>query len=69
MAVQQGYEKPMMKEMLHNLPEWKKAAHGAEAIDALETRLIGTDDALRKESAAAVEPVQYEIRVELVAGR
>ena len=58
----------MMKEMLHSLPEWEKAAKDSvAALDQLEGALIRADAALRHEATATVEPVRYEIRVEPVA--
>ena len=67
---QQHFELLMMKDMMHNLPDWKKAAPGAEdaeGLEALRAGLVKGDAALRAESAAVVAPVRYEVRVEAVA--
>ena len=68
---QQHFELLMMKDMLHNVPDWKKAAVGgkAESFDALQTGLWQADAALREETAAVVVPVRYEVRVEPVAAQ
>lgn len=66
---QQKYETPMMKEMLHNLPEWKKAAAsgGQEgAFAELEKSMREADAALRTSAAKAVQPVRYTVKVEAV---
>ena len=64
---QQKYETPMMKEMLHNLPEWKKAGAGQEgAFTELEKGMMQADAALREAAAKAVQPVRYTVKVEAV---
>ena len=67
---QQHFELLMMKDMLHKLPDWKKAAPGSEEaneLEALRSGLTKGDAALRAESAAAVVPVKYEVKVEAAA--
>ena len=64
---QQRYETPMMKEMLHNLSDWRKGTPGQDAtFDTLQNSMIQTDVTLRKVAAEAVKPVQLEIKVEAV---
>ena len=66
---QQNFEVVMMKDILHNLPEWKKAAPGrkeANDLEGLRTGVMEGDAVLRAESAAAAVPVRYEVHVEAV---
>lgn len=69
-ATQQRYETTAVKEMLHNLPDWKKTTADADAeFGSLEKGLIQTDGALRKASASAVKPVRHSIQVEAAGGQ
>ena len=63
---QQRYETPMMKEMLHNLPEWRKNSGQDAAFNVLQESMVLTDQSLRKAAAAAVQPVRYDVKVEAV---
>jgi hypothetical protein len=64
---QQNFETPMVKEMLHALPDLKKIDGGKDLpLDALRANLVAIDQGLRKAAVASVVPVKHEIHVEAV---
>lgn len=62
---QQRYETPMMKDLLHSIPDWKHHL-GEQAVPYAEftNNLIAIDEALRQAAVASVVPVKHQIRVE-----
>ncbi len=65
-ARQQRYETPMVKDMMHSLPEWRENVTEKGALfDAFRENLITVDRALRRSARAAVVPVRHEIKVEV----
>lgn len=62
---QQRYETPMVKDLLHSMPEWRqKVAEKNVPYDAFRENLISMDAVLRRAARAAVVPVRHEIRIE-----
>lgn len=63
---QQRFETPMMKDMLHTIPEWK-AQFGDRKLPLpeLAENLMAIDTALREAAVASVVPVEHEIRVSI----
>ncbi len=62
---QQNFETPLVKNLLHNLPQYEAAAPDEkEALQRIAMKLIDKDKALREASAAAVTPVMHTIKVE-----
>jgi hypothetical protein len=59
---QQRYETPMVKDLLHSVPDWKRSGV-ADSFDSLVKPLIQTDAILRKAAARSVVPVTHVIRV------
>lgn len=62
---QQNYETPMVKSMLHNLPELRNQMPDDRdpIIDTFLEGLYSADAELRKKSSESVVPVKHEIRV------
>lgn len=59
---QQRYESPMVKDILHSIPDWKRnGVHGS--YDGFVKQLITMDTGLRQAAAASVVPVTHEIHV------
>ncbi|MGC3959641.1 MAG: hypothetical protein QM813_17345 [Verrucomicrobiota bacterium] len=58
---QQRYETPMVKEILHSIPDWKRNDVGG--ADELVKPLVTMDAKLRQAAAKSVVPVTHEIRV------
>ncbi|QDU56767.1 SGNH/GDSL hydrolase family protein [Aeoliella mucimassa] len=59
---QQRYETPMMKDMLHSIPDWKRQGVDTD-FDALVKELVSVDKALRKSAGESVVPVEHSIRI------
>lgn len=61
---QQRYETPMMKDMLHAIPEWEKQFGNRKLpLPEFTRNLMAIDAALREDAVASVVPVQHEIKV------
>ena len=61
---QQRYETPMMKEVLHGLPNVTNALPEKKALfDSMRASLIKEDEALRQAAVASVKPVVHEIHI------
>lgn len=61
---QQRYETPMMKDLLHFVPEWKKnLGEQAAPFDDFIQNMITIDQELRKAAVASVVPVEHEIGI------
>lgn len=59
---QQRYETPMVKDLLHSIPDWKK--NGVQgSYDKFVKQLVTMDAGLRQAAAKSVVPVTHEIRV------
>lgn len=58
---QQRYETPMVKDILHSVPDWKRNAVGG--ADGLVKPLVAMDAKLRQAAAKSVLPVTHEIRI------
>jgi lysophospholipase L1-like esterase len=59
---QQRYETPMMKELLHSVPDWKQ--NGVEgSYDEFVKQLVAMDVGLRQAASKSVVPVTHEIRI------
>jgi hypothetical protein len=64
---QQNVETPLIKSLLHNLPQYVEFAPDETAtIERLASRLLEKDKTLRDASSAAVVPVKHTIRIEAV---
>jgi lysophospholipase L1-like esterase len=62
---QQDYETPLVKSLIHSLPDYKRMLPDeAATLDRLAAEGIRRDKALREASAAAVVPVRHTIRIE-----
>jgi len=59
---QQRYETPMMKELLHSIPDWKKNGVQGSYEDFVK-QLVAMDAGLRQAAAESVVPVTHEIRI------
>jgi len=61
---QQDYETPLVKNLIHNLPDYKRMLPDETvALDRLAAEGIRRDKALCEASAAAVVPVRHKIRI------
>jgi hypothetical protein len=64
---QQNFETPLVKQLLHDLPEYESLLPEEKELFAkLRPALVAKDTPLREESAKAVEPVKHTIKVEEV---
>jgi lysophospholipase L1-like esterase len=64
-AEQQAFETTASKELLHSLPNWNKLLPDDQAIfTSLPPKIIAKWQTLRDASAAAIVPVQHEIKIE-----
>jgi lysophospholipase L1-like esterase len=62
---QQDFETPLVKNLLHNMPEYKKMLPEAtENLDQVAAAGLSHDSELMKISAAAVRPVRHKIVIE-----
>lgn len=62
---QQGFETPLVKDMINKLPTYKKfAPEESEAIDRIATKLIARDKELFDAASAAVVPVKHTLKIE-----
>jgi lysophospholipase L1-like esterase len=63
---QQDYETPLVKNLIHSLPEYKRMLPTEEeaTLDRLAAEGIRRDKALFDAAAAAVVPVEHEIRIQ-----
>lgn len=59
---QQRYETPMVKDILHSIPDWKRNGVAGPYKDFTK-QLIAMDAGLRRAAAKSVVPVTHEIRV------
>jgi lysophospholipase L1-like esterase len=67
---QQNFETPLVKNLLHNLPQYEQAApEEKEALQRIAARLIDKDKALREASTAAVVPVTHTLKIESLPAR
>ena len=65
-AEQQNMEVPLVKSLMHNLPQYARfAPEEAEAFGRVAKKLVATDQAARDASAAAVVPVKHVIKIEV----
>lgn len=63
-ADQQSVETQLIKGVLHTIPHYAKLLpDGADTLESLRPKIVARIAALRKESAAAVTPVKYTIKV------
>ncbi|MDF3058507.1 MAG: GDSL-like Lipase/Acylhydrolase [Rariglobus sp.] len=63
--VQQDFEVPGIKGILHSMPEWRKALpEKPELITALQDAVMEKDAALRAAARAAVTPLRHELILE-----
>jgi len=66
-AQKQGMETGLIKNLLHNLPQYVAAAPGEEeAIKRIQAALVAKDKVAREAAAASVKPVKHVIRIEAV---
>jgi lysophospholipase L1-like esterase len=63
-AKQQGVETPLVKSLMHALPEFRKIV--PEEAAAMETALLKKEKTLRDASAEAVKPVTHTLKIEAV---
>ncbi len=62
---QQGFETPLVKDMINKLPTYKKfAPEESEAIDRIASKLIAKDKELFDAANAAVVPVKHTLKIE-----
>lgn len=62
---QQRYETPMVKELLHSIPAWRRDVSEKNVpYDNFRASLVSMDTVLRRAARAAVVPVRHEIRVQ-----
>lgn len=62
---QQNFETPLVKNLLHNLPQYEQAAPDEkEALQRIAAKLIDKDRVLREASTAAVVPVTHTLKIE-----
>lgn len=63
---QQGFETPLVKEMIHNMPKYIEfAPEEKDALDRVLAKGIARDKTLIEASLAAVTPVKHTIKVEV----
>lgn len=66
-ARQQGMEVPLIKSLIHNLPQYKEfVPDEAQAFEKVAAALVEKDKQARDTSAAAVKPVRHTIKVEAI---
>lgn len=58
---QQRYETPMVKELLHSVPDWKQ--NGVNGSNKLVKELVRMDANLREAAGKSVVPVTHEIHI------
>jgi len=64
-AQQQGMEVSLVKNLMHNLPEYKKILpEEKDVFERIAAALLAKDKTARDDSAAAVVPVKHTIKVE-----
>jgi hypothetical protein len=64
---QQAAETPLIKSLLHNLPQYaQQIPEETATIDRLTARILEKDRTLREASVAAVKPVKHTIRLTAV---
>jgi lysophospholipase L1-like esterase len=64
---QQDYETPLVKSLIHSLPDYKRMLPDEEStLDRLAAEGIRRDKALFDAAAAAVTPVRHQIRIQPV---
>ena len=62
---QQEFETPLVKNLLHNLPEYKRLVPEAtENLELVAVAGLRRDKDLMSQSSAAVKPVSHKIRIE-----
>lgn len=65
----QGMEVGLIKSLIHNLPEYAKAAPDEKpALERIAAALVERDKKARDAAAAAVQPVKHTIKIEPVSG-
>jgi lysophospholipase L1-like esterase len=63
----QNFETPLVKTLLHNLPEYKQLVpEEADALERIAAGAMKRDKALADASTAAVEPVRHQLVIEAV---
>jgi hypothetical protein len=64
---QQNYETPMVKGLIHNIPQGEELVPTAAAdFEQIKSKAKNRDDELMQASIAAVKPVRHTIKVEVV---
>lgn len=62
---QQEFETPLVKSLLHNIPEYKRLLPDTtDNFEQIATKGISRDKELMKESAAAIRPVKHKLVIE-----
>ena len=62
---QQDFETPLVKNLLHNIPEYKRLVpEASESLEQVAAAGLRRDKELMTQSAAAVKPVRYKITIE-----
>jgi len=64
---QQNFETPLVKSLLHNLPQYLQfVPEEAATFEQVADRLVEKDKKLRDASSAAVKPVTHSIKLQIV---
>jgi lysophospholipase L1-like esterase len=64
-AEQQGFEVGLVKSLLHNIPEFERAAPEEHAaLERIAAGILQRDKVAREASAAAVKPLRHAIKIE-----